>query len=83
MIVAQFCKMVFLRHLMLQTLWDNFKKADSIYEQKLKGRYMNVVIANMWNRRRKRWGGEVHIINTNILRRNFSLFAYVQYDARY
>jgi hypothetical protein len=75
--------MVFLRHLMLQTLWDNFKKADSIYEQKLKGRYMNVVIANMWNRRRKRWGGEVHIINTNILRRNFSLFAYVQYDARY
>ena len=38
---------------------------------------MNVVIANMWNRRRKRWGGEVHIINTNILRRNFSLFAYV------
>ena len=53
------------------------KKADSIYEQKLKGRYMNVVIANMWNRRRKRWGGKVHIINTNILRRNFSLFAYV------
>lgn len=68
---------------MLQTLWDNFKKADQIYEQKLKGRYMNVVIANMWNRRRKRWGGQVAIINCNILRRNFSLFAYVQHDARY
>lgn len=83
MITAQFCKMVFLRQLMLQTLWDKFKEADQIYEQKLKGRYMNVVIANMWNRRRKRWGGDVFIINTNILRRNFSLFSYVQHDARY
>ena len=43
---------------------------------------MNVVIANMWTRRRKRWGGEVYIINTNILRRNFSLFAYAQHDIR-
>lgn len=68
---------------MLQTLWDNFKKADQIYEQKLKGRFMNVIIANMWKRRRNRWGGDVFIINTNLVRRNLSFYAYTQHDARY
>jgi hypothetical protein len=28
LIVKAFCQMVFLRQLMLQTLWDKFKKAD-------------------------------------------------------
>ena len=37
---------------------------------------MNVVIANMWNRRRKRWGGNVDFINNNIIRRNITFFVY-------
>jgi hypothetical protein len=44
---------------------------------------MNVVIANMWRRRRKRWGGDMFFINTNVIRRNLTIQATYQYDARY
>jgi hypothetical protein len=44
---------------------------------------MNVVMANMWKRRRRRWGTEIAIINKNILRRNLGLHAFFQYESRY
>ena len=67
---------------MLQRLWENFKEADKIYEQKLKGRFMNVVIANMWRRRRKRWGGDQFYINLNVCRRYYTFFTNCEIEAR-
>lgn len=49
---------------------------------KLKGRYMNVVIANMWHRRCKRWGPSTEFNNTNFWRRHVTFFAMPQVQVR-
>lgn len=41
---------------------------------------MNVVIANIWKRRRKRWGGAIDFINKNIIRRALTFLPLTTYD---
>ena len=53
-------------------LYENFKLADRIFEQKIRGKFMNVVMANQWKRRRKRYGGDINLINRNNIRKNIT-----------
>ena len=51
---------------------NNFKIADNIFEQKIRGKFMNVVMSNQWKRRRKRYGGHIDIIYKNDIRKNIT-----------
>lgn len=43
---------------------------------------MNVVIANMWHRRTKRWGGDPLFNMKNLWRRNVTFYGMVQKESR-
>jgi hypothetical protein len=58
----------------------NFNKAFKEYEKKLRGRYMNVIIANHWLRRRRKFGPELDdVIRCNI-RKHITFVALVEHE---
>jgi hypothetical protein len=61
----------------LKTNWD---LAQRKYEMKIRGRWMSVVIANMWKKLRKRHGPNQEAINRGILRRELTFLSLVKID---
>ena len=47
---------------------------------KLRGRYMNVIIANHWLRRRKKFGPTLNKVITKTIRKHISLIGLLKYD---
>ena len=56
----------------INMLGKNMAEAQRKYERKLKGKWMSVIIANMWKRSKRRWGPSIEIINQNQIRRVFT-----------
>ena len=46
----------------INKLRENMAVAQRKYERKLKGKWMSVIIANMWKRSRRRWGPDIEFI---------------------